>query len=201
MNGTTRRRALESAARVALGCYLGAAATGCGGLSEEGKGAHASEPQPSGAAGTPASGPTPDPTGSTSTPTPIPTGSASAPTPVPTASAPTPVPTAPAPTFACIPPVEVANGALTTPVDSDQQACCESYVTAAVSAGQAPAPTGSGNDPSVLNCCRALAYVGHFAATVAHDTCCTQGLLAQDDFYQPYCSPWGPPMPPALVLA
>jgi len=102
--------------------------------------------------------------------------------------------------LACLPPITVVANKLEPPLDTTQHACCNSYIADLVSAGMAPTATET-IDPSLMNCCRALAYSTLWEITPAHDTCCGSRVLTGMDYNQPYCSPWGPPMPPALVLA
>ena len=183
MNESTRRRALESTARVALGCYLGAAALGaCGGQSVSER-AVDGDAQPAQTDPDPAATATPPPSATTPPPEPPPP----------------PVP--PTPTLACLEPINVVGTELATPFADDQKACCESYVEGLVSAGMAPPARDAPVDPSLLNCCRAFAYSTLWKTTVTHTTCCSGTVLSGLDFNQPYCSPWGPQVPPALVAA
>ncbi len=199
MKSSTRRRALDSAAKIALGCCLGAVSSACGGLSQDGGSTRATDLDGSG-------GP-PAPSASATTEQPAPSASATTEPspPAPTASAttePSPPPE-PEPVLACLAAVNVEKGALTTTVGAEERACCESYVETAVNAGQVWTGENGQADPSVLNCCRLLAYVGNFDASVAHNACCAVPgqLLSVEDYWAPYCSPWGPPVPPALVIA
>src|SRR5687767_9446664 len=108
MQSTTRRRALESAGRIALGCYFGAAGLACGGLSEDGRGPSL-ELEP--AAGEP-----------------VPSATSSA-TPAAQPSA------RPAlPELACLDPIAVSQQRLVTPLTLEQDACCHTYVESIVSA-------------------------------------------------------------------
>ena len=219
MNDSTRRRALESTARVALGCCLGATLGACGGQSVTDRvmedeaqtepnpsatAAPPTPPTPTATATTPTPEPTPTATGTTPTPVPTPTPTATTPPPTPTATTP-PVPTSeppapPTPTLACLEPVTVVGTELAAPFTPEQKACCESYVESLVSAGKAP-PAVTTVDPSLLNCCRALAYSTLWQINVTHETCCASDVLSRVDYGQPYCSPWGPPVPPAMVVA
>jgi hypothetical protein len=109
--------------------------------------------------------------------------------------------------LACIAPVNIVDDpttlvgkALVPPMTVEQEACCKTYIEALVNAGAAP-PVTTAVDDSLLNCCRALANSGLWETNVAHDTCCGPSVLSREDFNLPYCSPWGPPVPPALELA
>ncbi len=161
MQSSTRRRALESAGKIALGCYFGAVCAGCGGLSD------AAVPQPTATAPVPSS----------------------------------PEPSEPTPVLACIAPVEISERRLTTALAPEAQACCKAYVEGVVGTG----PTRPGSelalDASLVNCCRALAYEGTFDTSAAHTTCCYGDVLPSEDRQASYCSPWGPPVPPALGVA
>jgi hypothetical protein len=112
-----------------------------------------------------------------------------------------PPPEEPAPALACVAPVEVIERRLATALGLEAEACCASYVESVVGTGPARSGAELALDPSLLNCCRALAYEGSFDTSVAHTTCCYGGVLSTEDIQAPYCSPWGPPVPPALVLA
>jgi hypothetical protein len=105
--------------------------------------------------------------------------------------------------LACLPPITLVADKLQPPLDDTQHACCETYIAELMASGLAPTapPAAEPVDPSLLNCCRALAYSSHWEVTPAHTVCCGARLLTGQDFNQPYCSPWGPPMPPALGLA
>jgi len=99
-------------------------------------------------------------------------------------------------------PITVVADKVEPPLDDTQHACCETYVADLIASGTTPTALATEPvDPSLLNCCRALAYSSHWEDTAAHTVCCGTRLLTGQDFNQPYCSPWGPPMPPALVLA
>jgi hypothetical protein len=109
--------------------------------------------------------------------------------------------------LACIDPVNIVEDPtsavgwkLDPPMTLEQEACCKSYVETLVNAGAAP-PATTTIDDSLLNCCRAFAYTEVWETTVTHTTCCSGAVLSRQDANQPYCSPWGPPVPPALVLA
>ena len=103
--------------------------------------------------------------------------------------------------LACIAPVEVSERLLITPFGLEAEACCKAYVEGVVGAD----PTRPGSelalDASLSNCCRALAYAGSFDTSVAHTTCCYGNVLPSEDRQASYCSPWGPPVPPALGFA
>jgi hypothetical protein len=172
MQGSTRRRALESAGRIALGCYFGALGAGCGGLSNDG-GGRVSEPEMA---------VEPAPSAENTDPPP-------------------PEPSPEEPALACVGPVEVIERRLATALGLEAEACCASYVETVVGTGPARPGAELALDPSLVNCCRALAYEGSFDTSVAHTTCCYGGVLPTEDIQAPYCSPWGPPVPPALVLA
>jgi hypothetical protein len=173
MQVSTRRRALESAGKIALGCYFGALGAACGGLSNDAD-RRLGEPET-----------TVDP----------------APSDGVVEAAPEPSPEEVAPALACVAPVEVIERRLATPFGLEAEACCKSYVESVVGTGPARPGAELALDPSLLNCCRALAYEGGFDTSVAHTTCCYGGVLAKEDIQAPYCSPWGPPVPPALVNA
>jgi hypothetical protein len=244
MRSSTRRRALESAGKIALGCYFGAVGAGCGGLSQGGAGTSAeleppgSEPAPSAmapdaAAPEPSGGApdaaAPEPSGGApdaAAPEPsamapdaaapdaaapdAATPDAAAPdaaapdaaAPAPTAMAPdagAPEPTEPTPVLACIAPVEVSDRRLITPLGLEEEACCKAYVEGV--AGADPTLPELALDASLFNCCRALAYDGTFDTSVAHTLCCYGDVLPIEDRQASYCSPWGPPVPPALGIA
>jgi hypothetical protein len=183
MQVRNRRRALESAGKIALGFYFGAVSAACGGLSEGGRGGSL-ELEPG------AGGPLPSATSSaTSSATPSATG------------VPEPNPPPPVPELACLGPIEVFEQRLVTPLTGEADACCHSYVQSVVSADPTRPDPELALDPSLLNCCRALAYGASFDQTVAHDTCCYGQVLPTVDRQANFCSPWGPPVPPALVLS
>jgi hypothetical protein len=170
---STRRRALESAGKIALGCYFGALGAACGGLSNDG-GNGTAESETAAAPAASDGG-------------------------VPAAPEPSPEETTPA--LACLAPVEVIERRLAVPVGREAEACCVSYVESVAGSGPARPGAELALDASLLNCCRALAWGGSFDTNLAHTTCCYGDVLPTADREGPYCSPWGPPVPPALVNA
>ena len=162
MKNSSFQNALDSAAKIALGC-LAATAGACGGLSRL-------ELEPATTAS------------------------------APPAASPEPAPSVASSALACISPVGVIDRQSAFELAPADAACCKTHVEKV--AGTAPAPPKDTllADASLLNCCRALAWSRTFEAGVAHDTCCYSDILAPGDLGQSYCSPWGPPVPPALVL-
>jgi hypothetical protein len=57
-------------------------------------------------------------------------------------------------------------------------------------------------DPSFVNCCRYVNAHYSFAneprSYAELVVCCDRGVLPDDEFNGPFCTPWGPPVPPAL---
>jgi hypothetical protein len=98
-------------------------------------------------------------------------------------------------------------------VTQGQFDCCLAYLSAAEDASATrDAWAGAfGADPSAQNCCRVLiakldqgdsANLSNYQRTLGpvRDTCCTSGLIAPVDTLYAHilCTPWGPPVPPAL---
>ncbi len=99
--------------------------------------------------------------------------------------------------------------AQSTPVSAAEFACCVAYgiahSTDLADAGQA---TTHGSEPSLVNCCKAIiagtdqgALRTTLNAPVA-EACCWNGIVAPREQLWDHglCSPWGPPVPPALAF-
>jgi len=101
-----------------------------------------------------------------------------------------------------------------TPVSASEAACCIAYdekqIAAAGDAGVGDAAASAfGADPKFVNCCKAIisgfgtgAFKYADASGALRNECCSSGIVApQNELWpQAFCSPWGPPVPPALHL-
>jgi hypothetical protein len=93
--------------------------------------------------------------------------------------------------------------------DASVYACCTDYIAGRISAEPSPESHAAGlaADPSGVNCCRYVnasyhSLRGTFGAEAfpyeANLACCDAGVLPEDEAVGPFCTPWGPPVPPAL---
>jgi hypothetical protein len=90
------------------------------------------------------------------------------------------------------------DNVVTVSVPDDELACCVADVLERME------QPGAETDPSVVNCCTAIVLGSnsrspHYASPV-RQYCCAGGSVAEPSalYSLPYCTPWGPPVPPAL---
>lgn len=88
-------------------------------------------------------------------------------------------------------------------VSADGLACCRTLVTSEMADagfGMSQLPASAKKDPDITACCKAISASGWGsggAAMSAYETaraCCE----LTGDWSNPACTPWGPPMPPAM---
>ncbi len=111
------------------------------------------------------------------------------------------------PELACTQPVVPLDETRTW--TAEEFGCCAGYVE-----GKAPldAPLDAPRlaaDPSVVNCCLYVVNSYYELTTdagatldfpfAAHSACCYPGVLGEADRNESFCTPWGPPVPPALA--
>ncbi len=189
MSAYTAKRALRAAAKVAFGAAFVGAVPGCGGRFEgDGSpGRVPGQPAPSfsGVAGASETPPLSAAGGAPETP--------------------------PESGLRCLSEVALAQYPdLSTPVSASEAACCVAYDDAQITAAGDAGPSGAlGADLSFVNCCKAI-ISGFGSGAIAYadvsgpvrDVCCSSGIVAPRDelWPQAFCSPWGPPVPPALSL-
>jgi len=191
MDEVTRRRALRSAAKVAFGASLcwGAALSGCGGKSV-GDGEDFVDDSELGRSGAPATG------GSAGT------GSATGGN---VATGGDGATGGQVPALACTEPLGPGNPALSRQSWEPQVvACCGAYARSQFPEGASESDVPEiTSDASLVNCCR---YVNAAYTLLSdpdykvHAVCCTFGVLPESEYVAPFCTPWGPPVPPALAV-
>jgi hypothetical protein len=226
VDSAIRQKALRSAAKVAFGASVcwGAALSGCGGKSVYGDDESTENVELSGGTGALATG---GATGSSATggsataggsgPS---GGSAEVGGATAGGSGPTggsaevggagagPLDAGRLPELACTQPIGL-DGSET--VDEGVFSCCAGYVEQVAPQGSAIDAPRLAADPSLVNCCRYVTsrYYDYYllkqdaGATVeypyaAHDACCYPGVLGETERDESFCTPWGPPVPPAL---
>ncbi len=79
-------------------------------------------------------------------------------------------------------------------------ACCKSLIQSEMvdaGFGMGQLPASAKKDPDVLSCCSAVKAqgIGQFQSLYETAMACCQ---LTGDFSNPACTPWGPPMPPAM---
>jgi hypothetical protein len=90
------------------------------------------------------------------------------------------------------------------PTDAEFACCVDTIVNAGADWLSEEGRELARSEP-ILNCCRALIVAvdvdrqRYGPANRAHSPCCNTDVLPRTEIYQhSLCTPWGPPMPPAL---
>lgn len=116
--------------------------------------------------------------------------------------------------LACLAHTEIGTWEAPIVPTTDAVACCDDYTTSKVAqlaadAGFSMNYAALSQDESFVNCCRTLINAGdaHLVPIgLGPGVCCqaeTHGFDPSSEFqstlwHHPYCTPWGPPVPPSL---
>jgi hypothetical protein len=222
MESETRRRALRAVAKVAFGAAFAGTLPGCGGRAQTDfngprgdGGSGAASPDTSSGSALVDAGPTHVATGGGPSSAIVDAG----PTHVASAGGAggaSGVGGAAGGALRCLGPVDLeAWPASSTPISVAEFACCRDYdngLTASLAdaglIGAAGATDELSADPSFANCCKALIAGGDQRVPINEDAwsypalsvCCHSPNMSEQDqlWGHLYCTPWGPPVPPAL---
>lgn len=188
MDEAIRRQALRSAAKVAFGATLvwGAALSGCGGQSVGGTlvddGSEGSDVGSTNGEGSDVGAPS----GGTGAVAPD---------------------AGHEPELACNVSTAGLDAGILASADRATYACCAAYVATKLPADPLGAPNVPEltRDPAVVECCRYVnaAYDAFFNEPYPYAVnwfCCSPGVLPPAEYAGPFCTPWGPPVPPSLAV-